>query len=120
MAEGDYQLALKLLKELGIDTSDLDPPHLSDVGNATMLRLLHGEDLRYCWPWKCWLVWDDTRWKQDKTGLIDRYARDVAAKYHQMVGQLNEKASDLNTKAATAPDLIESQEQQECSNVLAR
>ncbi len=64
-----YQIAKELAKKLGIDTSDLDPPHLSDVGNATMLRLLHGEALRYCWPWKCWLVWDDTRWKQDKAGL---------------------------------------------------
>ena len=46
--ENIYQLAEELLAELGIDTSDLDPPHLSDVGNAKMLRLLHGENLRYC------------------------------------------------------------------------
>lgn len=74
-----YQIAKELAKKLGLDISDLETPHLSDTGNAKMLRILHGENLRYCWPWKCWLVWDDTRWKQDKAGRIVIPSSDLAS-----------------------------------------
>jgi putative DNA primase/helicase len=42
--------------------------HLTDDGNATRLLHRQGRDLRYCHPWKQWLVWDNTRWREDDTG----------------------------------------------------
>jgi putative DNA primase/helicase len=37
----------------------------------------HGEDLRHCFPWKKWLVWDGRRWRQDDTGEATRRAKRV-------------------------------------------
>jgi putative DNA primase/helicase len=47
----------------------------TDLGNARRLVALHGADLRYCKPWKSWLIWDGKRWTVDRTGEIDRRAK---------------------------------------------
>jgi putative DNA primase/helicase len=50
---------------------------LTDWGNAERLVDLHGQDLRYCHPWKKWLVWDGRRWATDDTAEVERRAKDV-------------------------------------------
>ena len=42
----------------------------TDVGNAQRLVAKFGKDLRYCPPWRKWLIWNGARWKVDKTGDI--------------------------------------------------
>lgn len=49
----------------------------TDLGNAERLVGRHGRDLRYCHPWKRWLVWDGRRWKDDDTGGARRHARNT-------------------------------------------
>jgi len=53
------------------------PPRLTDSGNAERLVALHGKDLRYCYAWKTWLVWDGKRWKKDGQGEVERRAKDT-------------------------------------------
>lgn len=48
---------------------------LTELGNAERLANEHGDDIRYCHPWKCWLVWDGRRWKKDATAAIQRKAK---------------------------------------------
>lgn len=52
-------------------------PRLSDTGNAERLVNLYGQDLRYCQPWKSWLVWDGTRWKKDNRKTVLRLGKQV-------------------------------------------
>jgi putative DNA primase/helicase len=47
----------------------------SDTGNATRFALQHGEDVRYCYAWKSWIVFDGRRWEQDVTGEVMRRAK---------------------------------------------
>lgn len=47
----------------------------TDLGNAQRLVARHGSDIRYCHPWKKWLIWDGTRWKADDTAEIERRAK---------------------------------------------
>jgi putative DNA primase/helicase len=49
-----------------------DPAEIkcTDYGNAERLVLRYGHELRYCYPWKTWLVWDGKRWQRDSTGEI--------------------------------------------------
>jgi putative DNA primase/helicase len=54
----------------------VDPPHLTDVGNAKRLVAAHGTDLRYCAALG-WLVWDGRRWAKD-AGAAMRLAKDTA------------------------------------------
>jgi len=51
---------------------------LTDLANAQRLVKLHGSDLRYCYPWACWLVWTGQRWQEDKAGEIMRRAKQTA------------------------------------------
>jgi putative DNA primase/helicase len=38
----------------------------SDFFNASMMIKDWGEDIRYCSPWKKWLIWDGCRWNIDE------------------------------------------------------
>jgi len=46
----------------------------SDLGNAERLIREYGNEMRYCHPWKQWLVWDTQRWQPDETGEANRKA----------------------------------------------
>lgn len=48
--------------------------HCTDLGNAERLIERHGEDLRYCFQWRSWLVWDGRRWNRDDTAQVKRWA----------------------------------------------
>ena len=51
--------------------------HSTDMGNAERLADAHGQDLRFCYPFNKWLVWDGIRWTDDNTGELKRKCKDV-------------------------------------------
>jgi len=56
---------------------------LTDLGNAERLASRSGDDIRYCHAWKCWLIWDGTRWGPDKTEQINQKAKTVVRSIYQ-------------------------------------
>jgi putative DNA primase/helicase len=71
----------------------LTPHHTTDVGNGARLVARHGRDLRFSHPWKTWLVWDGSRWTEDKTGEVMRRAKDTVASIYAEAAQApNEEA----------------------------
>ena len=50
----------------------------ADAGNAERLVDRHGANLRYCYPWGKWLVYDGARWRVDDRGAVVRLAKDAA------------------------------------------
>jgi P4 family phage/plasmid primase-like protien len=71
------ELAHELNIPAGTVLPSSDDPHLTDMGNAERLVERHGEDLRFCPTWKCWLVWDGIRWKKDATHEVTRRAKET-------------------------------------------
>ncbi len=58
--------------------------NLTDLGNSRRLVRQHSQDLRYCYPWDKWLIWDGRRWDCDSTGDVVRRAKQtVAAMYRE-------------------------------------
>jgi putative DNA primase/helicase len=57
-----------------LDQALADLPR-TDLGNAERLVARFGRDLRYCHPWRRWLVWDGRRWRLDDTGAARRLAK---------------------------------------------
>jgi putative DNA primase/helicase len=47
----------------------------TDVGNAAIFRTLYGDDIRYCYAYRKWFVWDGKRFVIDDTGEIQRKAK---------------------------------------------
>lgn len=50
----------------------------TDMGNAQRFVKQHGENARYCHPWKKWLIWDGRRWAIDETAAVQRLAKETA------------------------------------------
>ena len=59
------------------------PERLTDLGNAKRLGARHGKDLRYCFKWGKWLIWDGRRWIKDENGAIDRRAKDTVSNIYR-------------------------------------
>jgi putative DNA primase/helicase len=67
----------------------------SDCTNAMAFVREHGQDLRYCYLWKSWLVWTGTHWTRDISGEVMRRAK-------QTVKRLARHAEDLPDDEARA------------------
>jgi len=60
-------------------------PGLTDLGNAHRFARDHRANVRYCWPWGRWLVWNGRYWCRDETGEIHRLAEaTVRAMYDEV------------------------------------
>jgi len=58
----------------------LHPPagfNLTDLGNAERFAARHGEGVRYCYPWRKWLVWTGAHWERDDAGRVHRLAKET-------------------------------------------
>lgn len=76
-------------EEVVIEVTVSDFP-LTDIGNAERLVDRHGEDLHYCHPWHTWLVWDGKRWTEDKTGEVDRRAKETTRAVKLLAADLDD------------------------------
>ena len=47
----------------------------SDLGNAERMASRYGSSIRFCRPWKKWLVWNGQRWAQDDLGTVNVMAK---------------------------------------------
>jgi P4 family phage/plasmid primase-like protien len=75
--------------------------HLTDLGNAQRVVTQHGDNLRYCHPWKSWLIWDGQRWKPDDTAEAVRRAKETEANLYNRTAQ---KILELGTPAEKEED----------------
>lgn len=75
------------------ETPGEDAPHCSDLGNAQRFQRLYGTQFRYCAAWKCWLVYDGRRWKQDDTGAVMRAAQETVKAIYREAGNADDRAA---------------------------
>ena len=71
-------------------SSNKEIPHLTDVGNGIRLVRRHGNNLRYCPPWKQWLMWDGTRWVVDEMGRIKELAKETVRAIYREAADLED------------------------------
>lgn len=64
--------------------------HFTDLGNAERLIDLHGQDLRYCYPFKRWLIWDGRRWDGDNRGQLRKFCKDTIKRIYQEALKLDD------------------------------
>jgi putative DNA primase/helicase len=71
----------------------------TDLGNARRLVKAFGKDIRYCYGWTQWLVWDGVRWREDTTGEIERRAKTTVLKIYDEVSKV--KSEDTRKTLAS-------------------
>ena len=68
----------------------------TDLGNARRLVQMHGQDMRYCYLWKAWIVWDGMRWARDNSGQVYRWAKHTVTRiYGEAQNALDEERKEL-------------------------
>jgi putative DNA primase/helicase len=71
-----------------------EPPlPYSDYTNARAFVQDHGQNLRYCYPWKAWLVWTGTHWQRDTSGRVAQFAKQTIKRLARQVEHLDESAA---------------------------
>lgn len=74
--------------------------HHSDTGNAKRFAAKHAGDVRYCWPWNTYLIFDGQRFKRDDSGEIDRLAKATITDLHDKAKKLQDDARQALIKHA--------------------
>ena len=65
----------------------------SDYTNALAFVREHGQALRYCYPWKSWLVWTGTHWQRDDTGSVHQAAKQTIKRLARHIEDLDDDAA---------------------------
>jgi len=76
------------------DEPDLLSQHLNDHGNAERLIALHGEDIRYYYAIRRWMVWEGKRWRIDETGQAYKLAKEVILRFLKQAIEKGDKKSE--------------------------
>jgi putative DNA primase/helicase len=63
----------------------------TDTYNARALVRDHGANLRYCYPWKAWMVWTGTHWQRDTSGVVMRLAKQTIKAMARLLPSLDDK-----------------------------
>jgi putative DNA primase/helicase len=67
------------------------PLPYSDYTNALAFVAAHGGTLRYCYPWKAWLVWTGSHWQRDTSGEVMRLAKQTIKRLARRVEHLEDE-----------------------------
>ena len=93
LIESRHQAAAATVQQM----SPLDlrlPEAMTDLANARRLVQMHGKNLRWCQPWKAWIVWDGKRWRVDQTLEVERLATAVSDWLWEEMRRVGKDVSD--------------------------
>lgn len=86
----DLYRAAAVVEESDGDEDEAEPEpgpladlHLTDMGNAERLIGRHGPDLRYCGPWKRWVVWGGETWSENGDDRVQERAKETVRSIYE-------------------------------------
>ena len=71
----EFEYLQKIVGKPIIDEKQITEFELTEYGNAERLAYKFGHNIRYCFPWKNWLIWNNKFWEKDASGEIMRMAK---------------------------------------------
>src|SRR5215208_420612 len=92
----------------------------TDLGNSERFIAQHGENVRYCYPWRTWLVWTGARWERDDSGRVHRLAKETVRSIYREASEEDDegrrkalakhaRASESETKIRAMISLAQSE-----------
>ncbi len=63
----------------------------TDLGNAERMAARYSPVLRYCQPWKKWLVWTGQKWEPDCLGKVNAMAKQTVRKILEEAAGISDK-----------------------------
>jgi len=90
----DKELYLDAIKQLSRDlrTNDYvsDTAQFTDMTNATYFLKVHGDRVRYCKPWKKFLVFSDRSWELDEYGYVQTMVDDMIKEMYKGASKIKD------------------------------
>jgi putative DNA primase/helicase len=86
----------------------------SDLGNAERFFRDHGDDVRYCFKWEKWLVWDGKRWEIDNNAELIRRAHETVRNIYIEAAN----SQDEDKREAIAKHALRSEARSRIENML--
>lgn len=79
----------------------------TDLWNSDRFAERHGENIRYCYPWGTWLIWNEKQWEIDKEGDIYERAKETVRSYYVKASEIldDERRSKLIKHAQASESL---------------
>jgi len=81
-----------------LDDETAEAFNTTDLGNSRRFIAWEGGDLRYCHPWKRWLVWDGRSWGVDERGEVLKRGKATVPTIYREASE----AGDEQTRKALA------------------
>ena len=72
----------------------------TDVGNSYRFRDFADKNIKYCFAWNRWFIWDGTRWQQDETGAIITKAKEMITEMYNQVANIDGEQAETKKAAA--------------------
>lgn len=96
------KIVLEIKKWLGLaNSSEILLYDATEVGDAEFFVARHGHELRYCYSYQNWLIWDGTRWVEDTSGQIMRTAKETVKELKRQASSIPDpETKKLYTKHA--------------------
>ncbi len=85
-------------------TTNSEPIHCTDLGNARRMIRQAGANLHYVYAWGKWFIWDGSRWAEDETGAIERVAKRTVASIYAEAAEADEEERKHLAKWALASE----------------
>ena len=60
---------------------------LTELGNAERFVAQHAANVRYCYDWRAWLVWNGIRWKRDVGAEVRQLAKETVRSLYTEAGR---------------------------------
>jgi len=80
------------------ETAQAPRLRLTDTGNSERLVAEHGQNIRYCQPWKKWLAWTGKVWCEGAEAEVMHLAKQTVRQMYEEAGKLAD--DDLRQKLA--------------------
>src|SRR5918997_1907939 len=71
------------------------PPYeerFTDLANSERFIAQHGDNVRYCYPWGRWIVYNGVRWERDETGQVHRLAKETVRSIYQEAAEAEDES----------------------------
>lgn len=72
---------------------------LTDLGNARLFHHLYGANLRYVFAQNCWYAYDETMWKENAKGEVERLAQTIPVEIQKESRRCREFAARLRKES---------------------
>lgn len=65
--------------------------HYTDMGNSYRFKDYADKNIKYCYAWNSWLIWDGTKWQLDDTG-------EIMTKAKEMINEMYKQAASISSE----------------------